>query len=414
LPTLNKKLEKLFAKPSHPNAPVVAMTIHKSKGLEFDAVILPSLDKRGATDTAGLLSWQKLAEGDGLHDIIAPLGKDKSPLFAWLQSLEKKKAEYELDRLLYVAVTRAVKQLILIATLAPSKDKKEGFQLPTASNTLMGCLWKSEAINAATIGILSTLVVPETDEVEDESVTPRPPHRLLRFDPHQLAIAQASHSTTKQYFAVEASAHIAAPHQSENQTVVGGANLSVSTMKDDDKDGASAAIGTVTHALLERIANDGLEAWHPERLTQQHLWLRYQLRTLAVPASKQESAIATIVRAVENTLGDEKGRWILQHWQKAHNEWALMNVDEVTGKLQRHILDRSFVDEQGTRWIIDYKTSQANGAGIEAFIAAKCALYQPQLVRYRQLVQQLDSAHPIQIALFFPLLPAGKRWQWVR
>jgi ATP-dependent exoDNAse (exonuclease V) beta subunit len=408
LPTLNKKLDKLFAKPSHPNAPVVAMTIHKSKGLEFDTVILPSLDKRGATDSAGLITWQKLAEGDGLHDIIAPLGKDKSPLFAWLQSLEKKKAEYELDRLLYVAVTRAVKQLILIATLVPSKDKatkdkEASFKLPAASNTLMGCLWKSEKIKKVTEEVLSKLTVPETDESDaEEASAMRAQPRLLRFDAQQLATAQASLNQSKHYLVAAAPVvFLSSPERQKDVPA------------NEDNDGTAAAIGTVTHALLERIANDGLSAWHRERLLAQRRWLHYQLRGLAVPEAKQDKAIATILQAIENTLSDEQGQWILQHWQQARNEWALMDVDDVTGKLQRHILDRSFVDAQGVRWIIDYKTSQNNGLALDAFIAAKCAQYQAQLERYRQLVQQLDPRHPIQTALFFPLLPAGSRWQLI-
>jgi ATP-dependent exoDNAse (exonuclease V) beta subunit len=400
LPTLNKKLDKLFAKPSHPNAPVVAMTIHKSKGLEFDTVILPSLDKRGATDSAGLITWQKLAEGDGLHDIIAPLGKDKSPLFVWLQSLEKKKAEYELDRLLYVAVTRAVKRLILIATLAPSKDKGS-FKLPAASNTLMGCLWKSQAIQSATTNLLQSLTPPETDESDDEETTKmRAQPRLARFDAQQLAMAQASLNQSKHYLVAAAPVvFLSSPERQSDAPV------------NEDSDGTAAAIGTVTHALLERIANEGLSAWHRERLLAQRRWLHYQLRGLAVPEAKQDKAIATILQAVENTLSDAQGQWILQHWQQARNEWALMNLDDVTGKLQRHILDRSFVDTQGVRWIIDYKTSQNNGLALDVFIAAKCAQYQAQLERYRHLVQQLDPVHPIQTALFFPLLPEGFRWQ---
>jgi ATP-dependent exoDNAse (exonuclease V) beta subunit len=406
LPTLNQKLEKLFAKPSHPNAPIVAMTIHKSKGLEFDSVILPNLDKRGANDTAGLITWQKLAEGDGLHDIIAPLGKDKSPLFIWLQSLEKKKAEYELDRLLYVAVTRAVKQLILIATLAPKKEKATktndaAFLLPAASNTLMGCLWKSNTIKEMTTHLLNKLIVPKTDESDDEETTRmRAQPNLIRFSAEQLTTAQANLSATKQYLI--AAAPIAFLSAAENF-----ADVSVN----EDKEGTAIAIGTVTHALLERIANDGLTAWNHERVRKQTSWLSYQLRVLAEPLAKHSKAIATIMQAVENTLSDEKGQWILQHWQQARNEWALMDVDEITGKLQRHILDRSFVDAKGVRWIIDYKTSQLTDDNLSDFIASKRAQYQPQLARYRHLVQQLDPVHPIQTALFFPLLPEGARWQ---
>ena len=399
LPTLNKKLEKLFAKPSHPNASVVAMTIHKSKGLEFDTVILPSLDRRGANDKAGLLSWQKLAEGDGMHDIIAPLGKRKSPLFGWLQSLEKKKAKYELDRLFYVALTRAVKQIVLIATLSPNK----GNTLPVSDNTFIGCLWKSERIKAVTERLLSTLPLLEkdnNDEDSEEFVFERVQPNLMRFESEQLASAQASITQIKQHIVAAAPLlFLSTPHVFEDVPI------------NEDKEGSAVAIGTVTHALLERVANDGLAVWDNERLIKQTTWLGYQLRVLAVPESKQAKAIATIIQAVKNTLSDEKGQWILQHWQQARNEWVLMDIDDVSGKLQRHILDRSFIDAHGTRWIIDYKTSQANGVAIDAFIANKRAQYYPQLERYRHLVQQLDPVHPIQTALFFPLLPAGARWQ---
>jgi ATP-dependent exoDNAse (exonuclease V) beta subunit len=400
LPTLNKKLEKLFAKPTHSNAPVVAMTIHKSKGLEFDTVILPSLDRRGANDKAGLLSWQKLAEGDGMHDIIAPLGKRKSPLFGWLQSLEKKKAKYELDRLFYVALTRAVKQLILIATLSPNK----GNTLPVSDNTFIGCLWKSERIKAVTERLLSTLPLLEkdnNDEDSEEFVFERVQPHLMRFESEQLASAQASITQIKQHIIAAAPLlFLSTPQVFEDVPI------------NEDKEGTAVAIGTVTHALLERVANDGLAVWDSERLSKQTTWLGYQLRVLAVPESKQAKAIATIIQAIENTLSDEKGQWILQHWQQARNEWVLMDIDDVSGKLQRHILDRSFIDAQGTRWIVDYKTSQVNGVAIDAFIANKRAQYYPQLERYRHLVQQLDPVHPIQTALFFPLLPAGARWQF--
>jgi ATP-dependent exoDNAse (exonuclease V) beta subunit len=380
------------------------MTIHKSKGLEFDTVILPSLDKKGANDTAGLLTWQKLAEGDDLHDIIAPLDKDKSPLFIWLQSLEKKKADYELDRLLYVALTRAVKQLIVIATLNPSKDKA-GWKIPSASNSLMGCLWRVPAIQASTQSLLDSLPAPEDmNETEDaQTITPFVIPSLLRFSQTQLLQAQQTLSVMPQYLVQNAQPSLTALVDTN----------STSEHDSDASDGVAAQIGTVTHALLERIANDGLAQWTIEHLQQQTRWLEYQLRSLGVPVSKQDGAIATIMQAVNNTLSDDKGRWILHHWQQARNEWTLMDVDERTGKLQRHILDRSFIDAQGVRWIIDYKTSQLMDGDCLTFVQQKRQLYQPQLARYAHLVRQLDSEHPIQTALFFPLLPVAERWQLV-
>jgi hypothetical protein len=69
-------------------------------------------------------------------------------------------------------------------------------------------------------------------------------------------------------------------------------------------------------------------------------------------------------------------------------------------------LDRTFVDRRGTRWIVDYKTSAHEGAGLEGFLDNECERYRPQLERYRQLFAGLED-RPIQAGLYFPLL---QRW----
>ena len=73
-------------------------------------------------------------------------------------------------------------------------------------------------------------------------------------------------------------------------------------------------------------------------------------------------------------------------------------------------LDRTFIDEQGTRWIIDYKTSEIGGENSAAFIDAQVEKFRPDLDRYRTVMACLEHRNPIRTALYFPLL---RQWREV-
>ena len=89
--------------------------------------------------------------------------------------------------------------------------------------------------------------------------------------------------------------------------------------------------------------------------------------------------------------------------QGAYSEWELSGV--TSGRLRNVRIDRSFIDEAGTRWVIDYKTSAHEGADLEGFLAQEVERYGPQLAAYAELVQALGS-EPVRAALYFPLLGA--------
>jgi ATP-dependent helicase/nuclease subunit A len=70
----------------------------------------------------------------------------------------------------------------------------------------------------------------------------------------------------------------------------------------------------------------------------------------------------------------------------------------------RHlVIDRSFVCEQGVRWIIDYKTSSHEGGDRAQFLASESLRYAPQLQAYQQAFARLETRE-IRPALYFPLL----------
>ncbi len=88
------------------------MTIHAAKGLEWDVVIVPGLDSRGAPDTDPLLHWIELPRpGDGSDLLLAPIrAADDAPeglLAAYIKRLRRSRQGLERIRQLYVAATRA-------------------------------------------------------------------------------------------------------------------------------------------------------------------------------------------------------------------------------------------------------------------------------------------------------------------
>lgn len=105
---------------------VEIMSIHKSKGLEFPFVIIPDLAKQfNREDTkGGVLFHKDLGLGITVRDVkLRAVFKNAS--YMAISEAVKREAAYEEMRKLYVAMTRARQQTILIMSLkdAPSKLK---------------------------------------------------------------------------------------------------------------------------------------------------------------------------------------------------------------------------------------------------------------------------------------------------
>ena len=114
-----------------------------------------------------------------------------------------------------------------------------------------------------------------------------------------------------------------------------------------------------------------------------------------------------VVEALERTLGDKTGRWLLSDHEEAESELKLAFWTGTA--LERLIIDRTFVAD-GTRWIVDYKTSTHEGADLDGFINSEVERYKPQLERYATALRQTD-ARPIKVALYFPLLERFESWE---
>ncbi|NOY13741.1 MAG: hypothetical protein GXP51_08705, partial [Deltaproteobacteria bacterium] len=96
-------------------------------------------------------------------------------------------------------------------------------------------------------------------------------------------------------------------------------------------------------------------------------------------------------------------RWILHNHTDSACELALTGL--VDGKLTHAIIDRTFVDAAGIRWVIDYKVSTPQpGESEAAFFSRKLEQYRGQLESYQQLLRALHPETEIKAALYFPLI----------
>jgi hypothetical protein len=107
------------------------------------------------------------------------------------------------------------------------------------------------------------------------------------------------------------------------------------------------------------------------------------------------------------TLRDSRGRWVLDNHTDAASELPMAGW--IGGKLCEAVIDRTFIDESGVRWIIDYKTSEPASGSVENFLEAETERYREQLERYSRLMVQRED-RPIRLGLYFPLLGEWREW----
>ena len=73
------------------------------------------------------------------------------------------------------------------------------------------------------------------------------------------------------------------------------------------------------------------------------------------------------------------------------------------------VIDRTFRDADGQRWVVDYKTSSHEGGDVEGFLTREQERYRTQLDRYAALMRMLDD-EPVRRGLYFPLLKGWREW----
>ncbi len=117
--TIESALDELYAPSEQSN--VKLMTIHQSKGLEFDTVIIPGLGGKPKSDDSPMMHMKEFADQSLL---LAPVKSSidtvESKIYAYLKFVESQQNKFETMRLLYVAMTRAKRKLHLMGAVNKS------------------------------------------------------------------------------------------------------------------------------------------------------------------------------------------------------------------------------------------------------------------------------------------------------
>jgi ATP-dependent exoDNAse (exonuclease V) beta subunit len=170
--------------------------------------------------------------------------------------------------------------------------------------------------------------------------------------------------------------------------------------------GATAReVGSVAHLWLQKIAEDARQGWDATRIDSLRPVFRAELAARGVGETDLPAATERVATALANALTDERGRWLLGPQLDARNEYRLTAM--LGGERRNLVIDRSFTDTDGRRWIVDYKTGGHEGANREAFLDSEQARYRAQLERYAAV----HGATATQLGLYFPLLGGWRAWQ---
>lgn len=379
---LNARLEFLFAKPLTGGDCVKIMTIHSAKGLEFDTVILPNLGGGARSNERDLIVWSEElgAEGPRLQVAAQPQRGSKDSLYDEIKAKLKVQELHEIKRLFYVAATRAKNRLYLLGN---SKAKSQGASAAVpGQNTFLRLIW------------------PSYEREFEAAVRRRQWHQPSLFaveTPRGNVLRRLSESWKTPKF----------DHSIDWQPEFQRATASARTVAYEWVSDTGRHVGTVVHEVLKRITRIGVASWQTAQAGEFGALVKSELLRLGVSAAEASQATQRVQRAVANTLSSETGRWILGSHAEAQTEWAIGG--RAGDKLVAGTVDRAFRDETGRFWIVDYKTSEHEGADLADFLEEEVRRYRPQLESYAVLLSRFLNG-PISLGLYFPLLDAWREW----
>jgi ATP-dependent helicase/nuclease subunit A len=393
---IERAMEKLYAEPAVHAGAVDLMTIHGAKGLEWDAVIVPALEKRGQPDKGRLLDWMEVDSGDAdaAHFVLAPIagkGEDAKELNQWIRDVHATREAAERKRLMYVACTRAREELHLFAT--PARNDKG--EIKPAFGSLLKAVWPVaeerfedvEAVGSEGLALAAGV----------EAGGPPVLHRLpLSFDP-----AERFRTARRLPYGVARTTKPASFARPEGSF-------------------AARSFGNAVHAFLEivatRVARDGASVG--ELRAELPVWISRAsalLRADGLAPAVVERLAQRVIDAVATMLADPDGRWILgvdTPLVEARSEVALMVWEEdwTSVRLDRVFRAGATPREAGSEclWIVDYKTTTHGAGGADAFLEEERAKYRPQLEAYARTIG--GSNGEVRLGLYYPLLGRLDWW----
>jgi ATP-dependent helicase/nuclease subunit A len=370
---LEKALAKTYGSAVDPEVRLQLMTIHNAKGLEFDHVLLPCLERMPRANSKQLMLWHEHLDSNNrsrpLLGLLPEKGQPDDPLYDYLRFEQEQRNALEATRLLYIAVTRAIRSAWLFGAVTSGKDG-----LKTASSSLLYPILPALQAEPALLQV--EIEIPELSAPAQAEVLPgRLESQLLRRLP--------------------ASWQPAAP--------LAALWPALGTAVDDEplyENLLARTLGELVHLGLKLAVERG-RPWL-DKLAPPPAWRR-TLAPLCPDPGALEAALAAVCQQVQHCLDEPALAWLFGG-QLQQDACELALVDYSRGFRRDFIIDRTFIDEQGYRWIIDYKSSTpAVGQSRQDFLYEQELRYRSQLHEYAALFR--EQPEPLRLALFFTALP---------
>lgn len=471
-PALDAALGHLYAQPDPAASSefgVQLMTIHKSKGLEFETVIVPDLEAQEQAGQREMMVWLErgLAEPGPEEEhasefLVAPIqarGTQAGATKIWVAKARRELDRQEAKRLLYVAATRAREELYLFARPRFQVDKKTGERRLVNPTGLLATAWPAiedevrgrfAAWNAGVTAAAQASVLPALAAAAASggaagngaagvvilfpaAARTALPTRMRRLPAGYAApvLQTASHarSTTGTGGLIDETGDAAGPLYARTE---GGLK--------------SRALGTAIHSLLERLSElrIAMSAEDAAQAVAEYLHgVVARLRSQGMTRTEAQQLAAEAMDAAQQSCVHPVGAWILSPHDEALTEarWTGAVGRAAAGGAEIRSLraDRVFltaetppvtpdaagaVDPDGSEpvwWIVDYKTSHAEGKDLSqaaersAFLETHRKQHVGQLEVYARMLRVLHEAageppSRIRTGLFYPRLGLFDFW----
>ncbi len=427
-PGLSAALDKLAPQP-HPDASsdcgVQLMTIHKSKGLEFEVVIVPELQALGGRESWKMLSWMErgLTQPDDSGEIteflIAPFqrkGEERGSPKAWVDRVYRERESQEMRRILYVAATRAREELHLFVCPAYKTEADGSLSLAEPASSLLTTAWPAlETEICARFEEWKTARAAE--QTHDEQVI----ESIAAAESNLLVMSGSIRPTLLRRLPVD---YQTAPSEAIAPSARSMPSGALSLYPRHEGGLLSRALGTAVHFMLQELA--GLREkldWEEASLALKHFQLRVaaQVRSIGVDGIQATQIAAEALRLALNASRDPVGSWILSPHADSASEVSWAGV--VAGGLRTVRVDRVFragptpVSEgEDCWWIIDYKSACPGNTDPTTALSGLRKLYAPQIEAYAEILHKLHAGDApgctIRAGLYYPQMLLLDWWQF--
>lgn len=335
------------------DAQVEIMTMHKSKGLEFDRVILVQAARGTRTESRPLFAWGEVNSSSNYGFLIGCTKNESEEapgIGNWLHHRNKMLDLEESKRLLYVAATRAKRSLLITASFStPTNDE---VPKPVATS-LLHQIWPAVVDQVH----WQECVTSTSDDALQSAVKP----------PQYRRVSRQGHDSVS-------------PQRERSSIDVNGVGTAATT------ESGLALRGILIHKLFEFA----LRKSEMPRLTNN----KKQIITkeLLEAGLSFESALKEVEIIAETTLKTADSE--LAPWLFIDPDWIrepeFPIVEHVDGEPKTRVLDLVLRHiSKPEVYIIDFKTGQpASGESEQEFKDRMTSLYCEQLESYRRLYER--------------------------